>query len=135
MSFVEINWRPSEKQLKQFGFVCAFALPTITWLWGGGQKWVLALAIVGAVLAVLGGIVPIVLRPIFISLSLITAPLGIVIGEIAMMLIFYGLFFPIGLVMKLLGRDALQLRRGSEDQTYWRAKKQASDAASYYRQS
>ena len=78
---------------------------------------------------------PQTLRPLFIGLSLITIPIGAVVGELALLLIFFGLFLPLGLVFRLMGRDPLERTLDRSAATYWRRKKQPDSAARYYRQS
>ena len=36
MKLIEINWQPTDRQLRQFGVICLVALPALGWLWGGG---------------------------------------------------------------------------------------------------
>ena len=36
MQLVEINWNPTERQLRQFSSMCFIGLPFIGWLWGAG---------------------------------------------------------------------------------------------------
>jgi len=42
-------------------------------------------------------------------------------------IIFYGLFTPIGLIMRLLGRDELGLKKNKQS-TYWKQKKFSNDS-------
>lgn len=72
-------------------------------------------------------------RPFFVGLSLLAAPIGIIVGEIAMLAIFLAVFLPIGLFFRLVQRDALQLRLDKEAKTYWQTKAEPKDIASYYR--
>jgi hypothetical protein len=57
------------------------------------------------------------------------------VGELAMLLIYFGVFLPIGLLFRAAGRDALQRRFDPSQNSYWQAKKQPHDIASYFRQS
>jgi hypothetical protein len=47
---------------------------------------------------------------------------------------FYGILTPVAVVMRVAGRDALNLRR-RDVRSYWTVKKTPDDAASYFRQS
>ena len=58
-----------------------------------------------------------------------------VIGEVAMLLIYFVLFVPIGLVFRLFRRDALQMKLDKNSETYWNTIEMPTDLASYYRQS
>ena len=135
MKLVEINWKPTDRQLRQFGAICLVALPVIGWFWSANITAIGILAGVGLLLAVGGWIWPQILKPIFLGLSLVATPIGMVVGELAMLFIYYAVFLPFGLVFRAIDRDALQMRVQRGSKTYWQPKKQATSAASYYRQS
>jgi hypothetical protein len=56
------------------------------------------------------------------------------LGELAMLVLFFGVVFPIGMLLRLLGRDALELKKASRSGTSWGPKEQPRGPASYYRQ-
>ena len=135
MKLVKINWNPSDRQLRQFALIALAALPLLGWLWSAGNltvTWVAA--VVGAALAALGLLCPRVIKPVFLALSLLAVPIGMVVSEVALALVFYGLLLPMGIVFRFIGRDALQLKFNRQARTYWQRKKQPADAASYLRQ-
>lgn len=132
---VEINWEPTNRQLRQFGLAALIALPLSGWLWSGGNLTVSAvLASAGAALTIAALVRPRWLRPAFIALSLIAAPIGIVVGEVVLALIYVGLFLPIGTAFRLIGRDVLQRNLDRQRASYWEDKTQPPSVASYYRQ-
>ncbi len=136
MKLVEMNWSPTDRQLRQFGMIALVALPALGWLWSGGNLAAIAVtAATGAALAVVGWVYPRGLKPVFIGLTLVTIPIGMVIGELAMAVVFFGLIVPIGLFFRLVGRDALQRKLDREAGSYWQPKKQPRDASAYLRQS
>jgi hypothetical protein len=135
MKLIEINLNPTDRQLRQFGAVCVFALPVIAWFWGGDARMVGSVAIVGLFLAAAGFARPRALKPVFLVLTVVTAPIGIVIGELAMAAVYLGVFLPIGLAFRLMRRNALQLRFNKRAETYWQDKKPPGRPADYYRQS
>lgn len=135
MKLIEFNWRPTDRQLRQFGVICLIALPALAWLWGGGTTVVMTFALAGLLLAVAGMAVPTALKPVFLALTIVATPIGMVIGELAMLTIYFGVFVPFGLVFRLAKRDSLQLRLDRDKESYWEAKKQPANIASYYRQS
>jgi hypothetical protein len=135
MKLVEMNWNPSDWQLRQFGLCALAALPLLAWFWSGGRMAVvLPLAVAGVALACLGFTYPRALRPLFIALSLAALPLGLVVSELTMVLLFYGVFVPIGMVFRLLRRDSLQRRYEREATSYWQPKRQPAQVADYFRQ-
>lgn len=134
MKLVEMNWQPSDRELKQFGLISLVAFPLLGWMWGASSVVLTILAVIGAVLASLGFVVPAALKPVYIGLCLLTMPIGMVVGELMMAIVFYGVFLPIGLVFRLMGRDALQLQLDRQAPSYWQAKKRPTGAASYFQQ-
>ena len=52
----------------------------------------------------------------------------------AMAVLFYGVFTPIGLFFRLIGRDPLHRRFQPEADTYWVARRPATDVRRYFRQ-
>ena len=135
MALIDVNLRPTDRQLRQFGTACFVALPLIGWWWGADRNWLIGLTAVGSLVGVASWIRPPSIVWLFIGLSMLTLPIGLVIGEIAMCLIYFGLFLPLGLVFRAMGRDALLLKKPDNQETYWLPRKQRAGAASYYRQS
>jgi len=135
VKLVQINWNPSDRQLRQFGIVSLVAFPLLAWLWKASLAVVVGFGLAGAGLALLGLTFPRALKPIFLGLMLVSLPIGLVVGEAAMLVIYYGVFLPIGLVFRILGRDSLEMRFDRQAVTYWRPKPQPRGPASYYRQS
>ena len=67
---------------------------------------------------------------------LVAAPIGMVVGEVAMLFIYLGIFLPIGIVFRVWGRDRLKRKKPTGSvASYWQEKEQPRTVASYYRQS
>jgi hypothetical protein len=134
MRLVEIIWNPTGRQLRQFAALCAIGLPLVAWLSGGSALTVGACLAAGVGLAVAGLARPRTLKPLFVALMVLAAPVGMVIGELAMLLAFFAVFVPMGVLSRLFKRDALQRKFDRTAKTYWQAKKRPSGPAGYYRQ-
>ena len=93
------------------------------------------LGLIGLLLAIAGMVVPKALKPVFIALSIVATPIGMVIGELAMLIIYFCVFLPFALAFRIAKRDSLQLRLDQDKDSYWEPKKQPINIASYYRQS
>jgi hypothetical protein len=133
MKFIEINWAPSDRQLRQFGLTALVALPSLAWLWGGGQQWNLWLLSTGIATAILAWIRPRILRPVFVGLSLVTFPIGLVTGEFTLLVMFLAVFLPTGLLFRVLKRDPLQRKFDRQSSSYWAPKRQPCSVAQYFR--
>lgn len=73
------------------------------------------------------------LKPAFIGLSLVTFPMGVLVNELSLGLIFFLVFVPIGIAFRLMGRDPLHREFEAETPSYWQAKRRPVDVASYFR--
>lgn len=135
MSLVTANWKPTQRQLRQFGLLSALALPALAWLWSLGSVWISGLALVGTVIATLAWCLPVVVNPIFVGLMLVAWPIGWVLSELILLLVYALLFVPMGCVFRCLGRDSLHRKFDRQRESYWEPKSQPRSVASYYRQS
>ena len=145
MKLVEIDWKPSERQLRQFGWIALVGLPLAGWMFSG-RPWpgafsstqaavVGSLAALGVLFAALGAVRPQLLRYPFLILMLVAFPIGLVLSELILVIIYFLLFVPVALVFRLIGRDALERHIDRSAKTYWQAKAQPRDLESYFRQS
>jgi hypothetical protein len=141
----KISWQPSDKQLRQFGFWALVLLPLLGWFavgrtapaeWSAGDTATFgvftAAALLGGLLALLS---PRLLRLPFLAATLITLPIGLVLGEVLLLTIFFGLFTPVALFFRLIGRDVLLRRIDASAESYWMPKAQAAGPEQYFRQS
>jgi len=135
MALLENNWNPSSRQLRQFGGLCLVALPLLAWLWSGSSTVIAILLLIGSLIAIVAWVYPKAIAPLFVGLMLITMPIGMVVGELAMFLIYMTVFLPIGIYFRITSRDRLRLKLDRQATTYWQPKRQPSSVASYYRQS
>ena len=75
---------------------------------------------IGVVLVVLGTILPVVLRPIYLLWMGIAVTLGWVMTRVILTIFYFVVLTPVGLIFKILGKDLLDRavdRTGRE--TYW----------------
>jgi hypothetical protein len=142
MKLIEFNWNPTDRQLKQFGLAALVLLPFFGWIVTGKPRTLEAvnvpviggLAAAGLCLAVLALTKPQSIRLPFLALSLVTLPIGMVVGEIVLLVVYYAVFVPMGLFFRIIGRDALERQIDRRAPTYWQPKPQPKDVRSYYRQ-
>ncbi|MCR9244450.1 MAG: hypothetical protein NXI31_05420 [bacterium] len=138
----KIETNPPHAQLKQFAFIAVVGLPLIALVvlrfcgygWAFGHPAVLTALGVGVFqLAVfLAGFQPLT-RIIFIVLMVVALPIGFVLSHVLMAAIFYLVMTPIGLIFKLIGRDAMGKRPDPNAKTYWVDRGAARSPASYFK--
>ncbi len=122
MSLVPINWRPDRKTLAEFSEFGMFFLGMVAapLAYFRGHATLAALFWVAAVLGRLVGLVrPAWLRPVFLGLTLATWPIGWVVSNLALGLLYYAVITPIGLAIRLAGRDLLARKLDRAAETYW----------------
>jgi hypothetical protein len=139
MNWSDIPRIPSQRKLRQFAGL--FFL-TFGWL----ACWESALArdkkppfafvfgLMAVSIGLAGLIKPQWIRPIFVGWMILVFPLGWVISRLVLATVYYGLFTPLGLLFRLLGRDPLHLRDQPGQISYWIAKPVAEDVRGYFRQ-
>jgi hypothetical protein len=136
MQWADVVARPSEKTLRQFaGLWIVFFTTLAAWraVQGhrGGSVWVLA-----AVAIVIGGLGlarPAAVRPVYTGWMIAAFPIGWLVSRAMLALLFFAVFAPVAAIFKMIGRDALRLRRRDDRQTYW-TEQPAADIHSYFRQ-
>lgn len=135
---IELNLQPNERQLRQFGCLCLPALPLLTWIWTGSLHSAVLAGIIGGVCLILALLQPRWLKPLFIGLTLVALPIGILVGELILLCIFFGLFVPLSICFRLIRRDALRRRWSPTDCrdaiTFWVPRKPSGSPRSYFRQ-
>ena len=137
MQWSDIQRDPDRRTLRQFALIWIVFFAGLAVYQQTVRDRPLAAAIL-AVLAVtvgpIGLLWPRAVRHIFVTWSVIAFPIGWVVSWIALGLLFYGVFTPIGLLFRLIGRDALMRRRPTGQDTYWTATGPPPSASSYFRQ-
>lgn len=134
---ISIDWNPKEKTLRQFGWISLGGfglLASLAWFKFCNHPAAITLGMLAILAPVLGVINPKLLKPLFIGLSIITFPIGIVVSNLVLLLIFLLVFTPLALIFKMIGRDVLRLRLDRSTPSYWRKYDQEKrEPASYYR--
>jgi hypothetical protein len=129
---------PTTAQLRWFGVLVPTALAAIgaVLLWrldsrvAAAIPWSIGLAIGLCFLSL-----PRLRRPLYRGWMRATRPLGALVSHLALALIFYLVITPIALVLRLAGRDALELRFDRELPSGWTAREREDDLDRYFRQS
>ena len=143
---IEINWRPDDRTLRQFGVIALFGfsfLAAIAWwelfifAFGLGE----ARPIVAGTFAALAGIsalsslvAPRANLPIYLGLTILSYPIGFVLSYVIMGFLFFVMITPAGLFFRLTGYDPLHRRFDPEATTYWTDPRPRRGKESFFRQ-
>jgi hypothetical protein len=128
---------PKPKVLRQFAVLCLiFAGSLVAWrTWQGHlDSRTEIVATVGMVIGLLGVVQPSAIRLIYTGWMIAVFPIGWTVSKLMVIGMFYVVFTPVAFIFRLLGRDALQLKR-QQGTSYWSVKGTASTAEGYLRQS
>lgn len=124
------NLDSSKKSLRSFGLVLGGVVTLVAgWLiWRSGSlEWSMdgrlrpsvLLGIVGIGVLAISVVLPQSLRPLYYVWMAIAFILGAVMTRVILTIVFVLLIIPTGLIMKILGRDALNRRIDASKSSYW----------------
>jgi len=132
-----LDWNPSPRKLRQFAAVAVVFLVGMAWLAHLRGRSELAQALplaLAAIAAVLALVRPTALRLVYVLLSLAVFPIGFVMSHLILLVVFYGVITPLGVLSRLARSDLLSLRPDATAHTFWRERHRPRDKASYLRQ-
>lgn len=106
---------------RAFGLVFAgfFALLTLLKLWRGWSAWGWIFLGAAAAFAALALLAPGLLAPLNRTWLKLGLALHKVVTPIVMAMLFYLVITPMGVAMRLMGKDLLRLKRDPGARTYW----------------
>jgi hypothetical protein len=137
MAIMDVNWNPSRKELKAFSLLLIVFFAIVAWLAhrkGASIETAWMIASGGAVVGVAGLFSPAFIRVVYVVWMTAVFPIGFVVSNVVLAIVFYGVVTPIGLLAKLTGRNALQLGFDRDAKTYWNPRQQIKDPRRYFRQ-
>jgi protein-S-isoprenylcysteine O-methyltransferase Ste14 len=137
MSLVVINKTPSPRELKWFGLVPVVFGAIVSAILYAKFRWPVGSWIplgAGVAVAAVYYAIPTVRRPIYLGWMYAFLPLGMVMSFLLLAVIYFLVFTPIGLVMRLVGRERLPRRFDPAATTYWIKRPAARPSDSYFRQ-
>jgi hypothetical protein len=138
MSLVEINWNPERRQLCNFGISALAASVVISLLLytlkGLGMQWVFVIFGIGVAIFLSSLISAKLTRIIYLGLMLVTLPVGWVVSFILLALFYFLLLTPLGLIFRLVGRDALCRKFDPSAGTYWLSRRPPDRVDRYFHQ-
>lgn len=135
MALLDVNWHPNRRELRQFALIWIgfFALVGGYFWWSAGLRpaivwWVVAAA------GLIGAALPGVFRPIYVLWMLLALPIGWTVSHLLLLIVYYVVLTPIGLLMRLVGYDPLKRQADPAAKTYWVTHEQPADMQQYFKQ-
>jgi len=120
----------SPKEIKKFGLVIMVALTIIAAIIYFNSRDLIILAWLlgsGIILLVFAFLLPKVLVPIYKIWMSFAFILGSIISRVILTILFYFIITPIGITIKILGKDILSLKIEREKESYWIKKEITTD--------
>lgn len=135
---ISINWTPSSRELRWFSglLIVFFAIVAGIWKYKSEQTQGPAVLVsVTMTIGLLGLAVPQAIRSVYIAWMVAAFPIGWAISHLLLAAIFFGVIMPIGLILRVLGRDPLRKSLDRSASTYWIARSaEPTDSQRYFRQ-
>ncbi|HEY2773377.1 MAG TPA: SxtJ family membrane protein [Candidatus Binatia bacterium] len=133
---MEINWNPTRKELRQFGFLCLGFFGLIAagrYHRGGLTTSVEVFAALAAAGGILGAAAPQLLKRVYVGWMVAVFPIGWTVSHLLLGFIYFFVLTPVGIVIRLLGHDPMNRSFDRSAQSYWIIHEQAP-VARYFRQ-
>jgi hypothetical protein len=123
----------SPKKLREFGLLvggvlCALGL----WLWLRGRGHYSYFLLSGIALVIAGAITPLALKPFQKAWMTLAILMSWVMTRVLLSVLFYIAITPIGLIMRLIGKDLLDEKLEPQKQSYWKIRPQMSHTPADY---
>lgn len=138
MPLIEIEWHPTGRQLRVFGLsgllASIVAALVLLFVWGVALLWALAALAAGAVIFVSSLISPKLTRLLYIGLTAVVLPIGLVVSFVLLAAFYFLLLTPIALVFRLIGRDTLHRKFDPTAGSYWVPHESSDDMERYFHQ-
>jgi hypothetical protein len=139
MSLIEINRSPGKSELHKFGLIAFVVLGAIAiclrFVFGVSGLVALLAAGAGLCIFIISLVSAGAARIIYLGLTFAGLPIGLATSFILMATFYFLILTPVGLVLKMTGRDVLERKFGRDSPTYWLPRKQIDDPERYFHQS
>ena len=138
MALVDINFNPGEKKLLQFGMAAAIMSVVVAVLLyllkDLSVKWCIVIVALGFVIFLCSRISIKVTKAIYISLIMLTFPIGMAVSFTVLAIFYYLLLTPVGLFFRLIKRDPLRRDFNQPCKTYWLKHRKVDNIKRYFQQ-
>jgi hypothetical protein len=136
MRWSDIMSPATPKMLRQFaGLWLVFFGALACWqgLFLGNATKGVVYAVLGTTLGSLGLLFPGTIGPVYRVSLVLAFPIGWLVSHVILAVVFIGVFIPLALIFRIMGRDVLALKLHREKETYW-LPKPPFDASRYFDQ-
>ena len=136
MKLADLPLNPTGRMLRQFAaaWTVFFAAAALYQFFKFGHHTTAAVLGALSLVGVIGLIQPPMVKWLFIVASVVTFPIGWVLSQVVLALMYYIVLTPIALAMRWRGRDELQRRPALDKRTFWHERGDVPSPEKYLKQ-
>ena len=137
MKWSDLPLKPSLRALRQFAaaWLIFFLVVGVYRYVARGQHQIgIAVAVMAVVVGVTGLTRPAAVRWLYVGATVLTFPIGWVVSQVVLAIMFYGVITPLALLFRIRGRDLLALKPAPNRSSFWTPKETPEDMGRYFRQ-
>jgi hypothetical protein len=140
--FKEVNWNPGRAERRKFALSLMLGFPVIAAVFTtislvkthAVKPFCFWLAAIGFGIGLLLWLLPHVVRPFYVVWYVIGCSIGIVMSNLILMVFYFLVLTPTGLILRVLGRRPLSAGFDKQSLTYWHDAPKPRNANQYERQ-
>ncbi len=137
MAVLEINKDPSRRDLRWFGLLLPLFVAVVgalVWRRTGSLTPATATWVIGGTLCAVFALWPASRRPLYVGWMYAVYPIGWTVSHVLLGIVYFLVLTPIGLLMRMLGRDPMERRIDRTASSYWVRHDQSDRVDRYLRQ-
>ncbi len=137
MAVIDFNRNPSSRELKVFGLIVLLFFGLVGGLVWWRWEWLkvsIGIWSVGGLVTALFFAVRGLRLPLYLVWMNAVYPIGWLVSHLLLGIVYYLVMTPIGLIMRLLGRDPLERKIDRSAESYWTRHDPAAKSERYFRQ-
>jgi hypothetical protein len=141
--FKDINWKPDLVERRKFARNLSLGFPIVAVVWfviillvtgKPNYPFLIYTAVVGTSLGAVLYALPQIALPFYCFWFFISCCIATVVSNLLLVIFFYLILTPVGLLMRLIGRQPVQRAPDKQAATYWRDVDQVQDNRRYFSQ-
>lgn len=137
MAIIDVNWHPSQKELRVFSallIVFCAVIGSMSYANSETTSVVVCISMGGAAIGAIGCIAPNAIRGVYVVWMAAVLPIGLVVSNLLIGFVFFGVVWPIGVVMRWKRGDPMNLLFDKSASTYWIKRTGPRNPRQYFRQ-
>ena len=137
MRWSDLPLKPNARVLRQFAaawLVFFLAAGVYRYFARGQHEAGVVLGMIAVVVGLAGLVRPATVRWLFVGATVVAFPIGWVVSQVMLAVMFYGIITPLALLFRIQGRDLLARKRAPNRPTFWTPQQTSEEMSTYFRQ-